>query len=475
MRAFVIPCCRLAFALAGIGAISASGEMIRLKNGDVIYADQVRDEGNKVRYEIGDDTYSIPKSLVKSIDVAAPNPRVSASNTVPDLPAYTPTTHVGGEEQLLGEVIRGGEVNRESLSAIESRRNPAQTAVAFYIAARHEFEAGKYHEARRDFESALHYDQQNPAVLNYYAALLVRTGNARDALAYAEHATRLAPDSADAFAVLGYAQYAADRARDAIQSWQHSLVLRPDASIQQHLARAQREAAAESGYAERETGHFLLRYEGGESSESFRSQILSTLESEFRDLASQFGAEPRSSIQVVLYNNQNFFDVTQAPSWTGALNDGKLRIPLQGLNAVTPELSRILKHELAHSFVNQLSMGRCPHWLNEGIAQALEPKSLGSHGARLAELFKLNREIPLNQLEGGFSSFSGMEAALAYDESLATVQYLMNMYEMSDLLRILEKLGHGESAEAALRSTIHSDYRQLQGDVGTYLVRQFQN
>jgi tetratricopeptide (TPR) repeat protein len=475
VRAFVIPCCRLVFALAGIGALSASAEMIRLKNGAVIYADQVRDEGNKVRYEIGDDTYSIPKSLVKSIDVAAPIPRVSTSNAAPELPAYTPTIHAGGEEQLLGEVIRGGEVNRESLSTIESRGDPAQTAVAFYIAARHEFEAGKYHEARRDFESALHYDPQNPAVLNYYAALLVRTGSARDALAYAERATRLAPDSADAFAVLGYAQYAADRARDAIQSWKHSLALRPDVSIQHQLVRAQRETTAENGYTERETGHFLLRYEGGESSESFRGQILSTLESEFRDLAGEFGVEPRSSIQVVLYNNQNFFDVTQSPSWTGALNDGKLRIPLQGLNSVTPELTRILKHELAHSFVNQLSMGRCPHWLNEGIAQALEPKSLGSHGARLAEMFKLNREIPLNQLEGRFSSFSGMEAALAYDESLATVQYLLNTYGMSELLRILEKLGHGEAAEAALRSSIHGDYRQLQGEVATYLVREFQN
>jgi hypothetical protein len=120
-------------------------------------------------------------------------------------------------------------------------------------------------------------------------------------------------------------------------------------------------------------------------------------------------------------------------------------------------------------------MGRCPHWLNEGIAQAMEPKSLGSRGARLAELFRLNQQIPLNQLEGGFTSFSGMEAALAYDESLATVQYLLNTYEMSELVGILVKIGHGETTEAALRSSTHSDYRQLQGDVATYLVRQFQN
>jgi hypothetical protein len=178
-------------------------------------------------------------------------------------------------------------------------------------------------------------------------------------------------------------------------------------------------------------------------------------------------------VQVVLYTKRAFFDVTEAPSWTGALNDGKLRIPLEGVDSVTPELARILKHELAHSFVNQLSMGRCPHWLNEGIAQVLEPKSLGSRGPRLAQLFKSEHEIPLNALEGGFTSFSTPEAALAYDESLASVQYITQTYGMSDVVRVLERLAHGESAESALRGSIHADYRQLQGEVAMYLEREF--
>ena len=32
--------------------------------------------------------------------------------------------------------------------------------------------------------------------------------------------------------------------------------------------------------------------------------------------------------------------------WAGAMNDGKLRIPIRGVNAMTPELARVLKHEL---------------------------------------------------------------------------------------------------------------------------------
>jgi hypothetical protein len=90
-----------------------------------------------------------------------------------------------------------------------------------------------------------------------------------------------------------------------------------------------------------------------------------------------------------------------------------LRIPISGLNSLTPELARILKHELAHSFINQLSAGRCPLWLHEGIAQFLEPKNLGGDGHQFAQLFKSQKNIPLNALEGSFMRLSGAEAYVA--------------------------------------------------------------
>jgi len=377
---------------------------------------------------------------------------------------------MAGEGPVLEKIVHNGNVDRVALEAIASQHDAPQTAMAFYLAGKLDYLAGNYSDSRRDFERSLENDPENPAILNYYAALLIRTGNSRQAIPYAERAVRLAPDSPDALAVLGYAQFAADRAKDAIQSWKRSLTLRPDASIVLVIARAEREASAESSYSERETGHFVLRYEGAQSSNTFRSQLLSALESDYQELSQEFGGEPRSSIQVILYTNQAFFDVTQQPSWVGALNDGKLRIPLQGLDSVTPTLLRVLKHEVTHSFVNQLSMGRCPHWLNEGIAQMMEPR-LVARPTQLAQLFQLQQEVPLYALEGGFSSLTEMQAALAYDESLASVLYIRDRYGMSDVLHILERLGHGDSTEAALRSTIHCDYRQLQDEIRADLAR----
>jgi hypothetical protein len=459
--------------LAASGVLIASGETIRLKTGDVIYADEVKENSTTVEYQVGDNSYTIPKSKVQSIEASPQND--AASRMAMPVPAFTPETQVSGEQDLFEQIVRNRQVDRGALASIESRHNPEESAVAYYIAAKSEFEAGKYPDSRHDFETALRFQPDNPAILTYYAALLVRTGSALDAISYAQRATRIVPDSADALGVLGYAEFAASRMQDAVETWKKSLALRPDASIQQLLARAERELAAESNYSERETGHFVLHFEGSQSSDVFREQLLATLESQYQDLAHTLGSEPRDAIQVVLYTSQAFFDVTRAPAWIGALNDGKLRIPMHGLDSVTPDLARVLRHELTHSFINQMTAGRCPAWLNEGVAQLLEPRSLGGRAAQLAQLFKAEREIPLNMLEGGFASFSATEAALAYDESLAAVGYLYGHYGMPDLVRVLQRIGQGESAESSLRSVLHSDYGRLEEGLRTDLVSQFGN
>jgi hypothetical protein len=140
---------------------------------------------------------------------------------------------------------------------------------------------------------------------------------------------------------------------------------------------------------------------------------------------------------------------------------------------VTPELARVLKHELAHSFVTQLSGGRCPPWLHEGIAQLLEPKSLGGDGHQLSVLFKAQQNIPLNALEGSFFNFSGTQAYIAYAESLAAVSYINDSYGMGDIQRILQRISQGSSTEAALRATIHSDYGQFESDLAKYLADKY--
>src|ERR1700693_229730 len=470
---------RLRVTILFIGQLAAAwlltlagawADTIHLKNGRTILADHVRENGNHYEYDRGADSYAIPKSVVDHVD-AGGMPRHATSGTakVADLPDFTPPNRLANEGDLITRLIKNGKVDPEALAALEGKGNAELSATADFIAGKFEFDHGNIAQSRLYFENALRFQPENSTVLIYYAALLVRTGNASQALYYAQRAARTAPDSADAYTMLGYAQFASDHTKDAISSWKRSLALRPDAKVEQMLATAQREQNVESDFAQGESSHFVLHYEGKQTSEALRAQILAALESDYDDLVRDLGTPPRDNILVTLYTEQAFFDVTRAPSWSGALNDGKLRIPISGLNSLTSGLARVLKHELAHSFINQLSAGRCPIWLHEGIAQLLEPKSLGSDGRQLAQLFKTQRNIPLNALEGSFMNFSGGQAYLAYAESLATVAYINDSYGMGDIQRILQLLNQGSSTEAALRATVHSDYGQLESDLAKYL------
>ena len=455
-------------------ASAAWADTIHLKNGRTILADHVRENGNRYEYDIGDDSYAIPKSSVDRVE-AGEMPALAASSAGKsgDLPVFVPAESLANEGDLPKTIIKEGKVDPDALSKLESKGNAELSATADFIAGKFEFEHGNVDQSRRYFENALRFQPENSTVLIYYAALLVRTGNATQALTYAQRAVRAAPESPDAYTVLGYAQQACDRTKEAVASWKHSLDLRPDPTVQQYLAKAQREQNVETDFVQRESSHFVLHYEGKQTSEVFRGQILATLESDYDDLVRDLGTPPRDNILVTLYTEQAFFDVTRAPSWSGALNDGKLRIPINGLSSMTSELARVLKHELAHSFINQLSAGRCPPWLHEGIAQLEEPKSLGSDGRLLGQLFKTQRNIPLNVLEGSFMRFSGGEAYVAYAESLAAVSYINDTYGTGDIQRILQRLSEGNSTEAALRATIHSDYGQFESEVGKYLTDKY--
>jgi hypothetical protein len=136
-------------------------------------------------------------------------------------------------------------------------------------------------------------------------------------------------------------------------------------------------------------------------------------------------------------------------------------------------MASVLRHELTHSFVAQITHSRAPGWLNEGIAELEQGLNTGAFGPRLAALYASGRQVPLNQLEGEFQGYSSAEASVAYAESLAAVEYIRATYGMSDLARLLQRLGEGQSVESALRSTVHAGYAELETEITSYLKKNY--
>lgn len=461
------------FALLLFAAISAPADVIHLKNGRTIWADQIREDKDKDRleYDIGENTYAIPKSSVERIESGGVAPAHAGSGTAASAVSdFTPSAPaIDHEGDVAQKILRDGKVDADALAELEHSGNSDLAATGYFLAGKTEFDRGNFPQAKAYYDAALRFEPNNSTLLLYYAACLLRSGQAALALPYAQRAVQNAPESPDTLAMLGFAESATDHTAEAIQYWKKSLALRPDPKVKEYLEKAERESQAESNFSEHESSHFNLHFEGKDTSESFRRELLATLDSDFDDLVRDLGYSPHDPIVVTLYTREAFFDVTRAPSWSGALNDGKLRIPVSGMSSVTPDLARVLKHELTHSFVSQISSNRCPTWLNEGVAQMEEGKSSASNGHALAQMFSANAEIPYNMLEGGFTSFSGAEANVAYAESLAAAEYVRDTYGMGEIQRILERLGQGSSTEAALRGTIHSDYGQLTDEMSKWL------
>jgi tetratricopeptide (TPR) repeat protein len=461
----------ITFCLGLVLCAAAGADTIVLKNGDRIYADSTQEHNGRIEYSIGDNTLTIPRSIVARIEKGAPIP-AAASGPVPAVEPPVMRDVMTVPADLAARVIRNGAVDPAALKAIESEEVPMQSAAANAIAANFEEKRSNYSAAARYLQAALVFMPGHAVLLENYAAVLLRLGRTEEAVERARQATSVSPQSADAFLLLGYAYYRSDHSREAIAALRKSLELRPDDRTQELLARVERESRTEAGFRQQESGHFTLRYEGGQAPGVLRRKILESLEQDYSDLSRDLNAVP-GNIVVSLYTNREFFDVTQAAAWTAALNDGKIRIPVSGMDSVTPALAHVLRHELTHSFIAQITHGRAPNWLNEGIAQLEEGRSTAEIGPRLAALYASGRQVPLSQLEAGFQDYSSAEAAVAYAESLAAVEYLRNNYGLGDLARLLERLGEGQAVESALRSTMHGGYAELETEIAAYLKKNY--
>src|SRR5690348_8926786 len=279
------------FGLVAFAAL-ASADTIYLKNGRKIVADHVVVQGNRVSYRIGEGTIAIPRSAVERIETS-PEP---AANSVapaapltltPDAPSVPATPIIAGGDELKKKIIRDGKVDAAALAAMEQKASPTEMTAAFFVAGRYEYDRGDRERARFYFERALMFAPENAILLTHYAAVLVQLGRAAEAVPFAQHATELAPDSPDAFAVLGTASYSADRVPEAIAAWRRSVRLRPDKAVEQYLAKAEREREAEADFTQTASGHFSIRYEGASTSAALRQQIHDTLEKHYGALAQE--------------------------------------------------------------------------------------------------------------------------------------------------------------------------------------------
>jgi tetratricopeptide (TPR) repeat protein len=475
---------RAVLLCAGLLSLSsvASADTIVLKNGRRITAMSVVEEGDKVKYLTSAGELSLPKSIVDHIEkggaVAMAGSSGADAANLAIAPPETQPSGGGASGEIERAAVHDGSIDREYIARLESEARSGgeqasfRAAIGHHAASLFEFSKGDLEHALSDERTALIYAPSEPALLMGVAYIYLKRSEYKQALDYLERAKRFVPDNPDIPKLAGWAYFGLSKMDQAVAEWKRALALKPDRELQAALEKAQRDKSEEENYKENESSHFTLKYSGA-AEPALARDVLRTLEMHFSTIETALNYSPPDSIGVILYTQDAFADITRAPGWVGALNDGRIRVPVQGLASVDQELSRVLKHELTHSFIGQKTHGHAPTWVQEGLAQWMEGQRSGENAAALAQIYTEGHAVSLGRLEGSWMRLSGDGAAYAYAWALANIEYIVETDGMGDIERILDRIGSGMATEAAVKEVVHSDYNDLMQSTAEYLRKTY--
>jgi tetratricopeptide (TPR) repeat protein len=403
-----------------------------------------------------------------------------ALNNLPIAPP--PLTKASGYDQLAAQIVQNGAVDvikLQELDAAARSGSPgamSRAALAHYAAGNFELSRQSSDEAVEQYNASLAFAAKQPNLLLVnlvsLAYVQLRRSEYSAALGYLQRARTVAPNSLWVVELSGWAYYGLDRIDEAIAQWQAAQSIHPTPEMAALIEKAQRDREAEGEFRESETHHFILRYQGN-AAPQLATDVLRTLEEHFRSLQAELRFTPGEPIAVVLYTQQTFRDVTRAPSWAGAANDGRIRVPVQGLTSVSDQLSHVLMHELTHSFIRQKSQGRCPQWLDEGLAQWMEGRRSESTALPLIAAYEQGTHPTVKQWENSWASFSGQRANFAYAWSLAFVESIIANSGMWGIERLLGELASGSAVESALGTSLQTNYADLERNTVDYLRKTY--
>src|SRR6185369_8135141 len=227
------------------------------------------------------------------------------------------------------------------------------------------------------------------------------------------------------------------------------------------VERLRRDAEAERGYQSVASSHFVLKFEGRENVGAGRI-VLAALEDAYRRVGARFAYYPVEPQQVILYSDQDFREITNSPHWSGAVYDGRIKLPVGGLARGSERIARTLRHEYAHAAIVTLSRGRAPGWLNEGLAQVAEESEDRGRAGRVRMALDAGELAPLSTLESGFTQLGRDDASLAYAEAYFAAEYLLRTKGSYNVRRLLETMATAASIDDAFRQALSLDYADFE-------------
>jgi len=211
----------------------------------------------------------------------------------------------------------------------------------------------------------------------------------------------------------------------------------------------------------------------GEVPEELGGEILELLEQAYDEVGYDLNHYPQDAVEVVIYSNADFQRVTHLPAWVSAAFEergSRIRIPIRGIRQAT-DLRALLYHEYTHVVIRDVTGGKVPTWLNEGLALIEQRTPLDGAVGTVRQLADEKKLPSLGALNGSFVKLTGPEASVAYAVSYTAAKFLVERWSRWDAQRLLRQLGEGLPFEEALEETTRLTLPEFEQEWREWLVR----
>lgn len=298
------------------------------------------------------------------------------------------------------------------------------------------------------FRRALASEPENPAALYGAGAAAFLQGRNGDSISFLKRSLAIEPRLSAASALLGEIAYHQGDLSFAIKTYETALALAPgNVEMRQKLVTWRSEATVHDNLRALKDDRFTILFDGPANG-VLAERATTVLRSAFWRIGQALGSYPTDAINVILYTDKQFHDITGAPEWAGAGFDGQIRMPVAGATQNLREFDRILTHELTHAMLASIAARNVPAWLNEGLAMYFEGNNAAASEKRLAAARAF---VPLANLDGGFTGLNAQQADLAYEMSAFATNALITRIGASNLGFLLQDLDRGHTIDTALQ------------------------
>ena len=357
----------------------------------------------------------------------------------------------------------------------EDMRYTASPARSHFQRAALCYQQARYVEAIHHYLAGLKFDMTRHHIYADLAKAYEMVGEWDRALTYLDIALQLCPDSPTALrrkarllqekrgfdALIGESGILH---RPELPSREFLNCLEKDRDELQDAYPVLQEASSEYGssapprhtYWRADLGRFALVCDAAMSAQTvwYISQLMRRTSTEVGKLLRFY---PTNPVSITITNTGGISTAPQSPlpRWASGCYDGQIRLTYcaEAGEPVLSILYALLRHEWVHLLIHRQLQHPCPRWLDEGLAQ---------HIAR--PMFPYERHCLQQAVENGylhsfavlnrpFSHLPAKQRKLAYLQSQAIVEYLVQQFGFAEIRQLLRRLNDGVAIEMALAQT----------------------